>query len=80
MSKILITTEGGMVTSVSTDSLGVQIVLVDYDKNADYEDDVSVSGILEPDNITFANLYELYNGSKDPQEQAVCEQLKQLNF
>lgn len=79
MNKILITTEGGMVTSVVSDDPTSRIVIVDYDKNADYEDDISVSDVLEPDFVA-GKIYELFNGSKDKQEQVLFKKLNELNF
>jgi len=79
--KVLITVEGGIVQSVSSNT-AIDIVIVDYDLDA--VDPVSISGPFDPDEyFNDEEAYKLLDDSEFPlseEEESVKTYLKNIKF
>lgn len=78
MNKIVIITEGGLVTQILSNVNDIEVVTIDYDKNADYEEDLYVSNIFKPDGVC-GKIYKFFS-KKIEKEKRIRKELKKLNF
>lgn len=69
--KILITTKGGQIVNVASDTKEVTYAILDFDKNADYENDFALTELLEVDYV--GDLTEI-----DIEDKILTVQLKEV--
>ena len=79
MSKVLIIIESGMVSEIHSNNPATEVIIVDIDKNAGYENDVSISDPQKPD-IVRNKIYKSYEDYSDDTEEDIYNKLKELNF